>query len=197
MKLNTLKEIETVLLHLIGCANPTYAYVVVTLKQPTFSITPWACVPLNTNIPYILTDFCALNMILKHSRWLFNKIWCSLFVQNVQQLFICTLCSYKCSDIKNDAYLNFRRITAKLIFTFSFVIVEQCNWKKKYKNPLYCPWFPGANVSPWHTGNWTRQADDEPMCSQSQRLDVPEAFNQEVFSISSPRVTLLDLWSSQ
>lgn len=30
----------------------------------------------------------------------------------------------------------------------------------------------------------------------SQRLDVSEAFNQEMFSISSPSVPLLDLWSS-
>lgn len=30
----------------------------------------------------------------------------------------------------------------------------------------------------------------------SQRLDVPEAFNQEMFSISSPHVPILDLWSS-
>lgn len=31
----------------------------------------------------------------------------------------------------------------------------------------------------------------------SQRLDIPETFNQEMFSISSLCVPLLDLWSSQ
>lgn len=53
---------------------------------------------------------------------------------------------------------------------------------------------PNTAERPGPGSVWS-QSSDGSMCSQ--RLDVPEAFNQEMFSISSPRVPLLDLWSSQ
>ena len=61
-------------------------------------------------------------------------------------------------------------------------------------SPLF---FPGAIGSP-SLAEKTRARQHMPVRAvSSQRLDIPEAFNQAMFSISSLRVPLLDLWSSQ